>query len=261
MSTPQNSDFQPRDLEPEEHPLNILYEDEVLLVIDKPAGLVVHPAPGHAHGTLVHALLYYYPHFAEEGAPERCGLVHRLDKGTSGMMVIAKTKVAQAELKRQFQERSILKEYWALVFGQPKFESGTICAPLGRHPKHRKKFSVQKEGGREAETSYRILETLGPFSILSVTPKTGRTHQIRVHLSSERHPIVGDSTYGGKRPIRKEVSPEIREAVHSLDRPALHAARLGFKNPETKKDSIYQSDIPEDLKSLVTIIKGAYSSP
>lgn len=241
-------------LDPENIPLNILHEDSILIVLNKPAGLVVHPAAGHAQGTLLNALLHYHPAFGEAGAPERCGLVHRLDKGTSGLMVLAKTKTAQAELARQFQAREVHKLYWALVYGLFQVKTGRFTAPLGRHPKHRQKFAVQERGGRPAETHYTVIEERRPFAIVHLTLKTGRTHQIRVHLSEAGHPIVGDATYGGRRDLKRSVAGDLRETIAALNRPALHALELGFTHPETKKSLLFKCELAEELKKLVSLL-------
>lgn len=242
------------ELVPEQIPLDIIFEDEDLFVINKPAGLVVHPAPGHASGTLVNALLYHYPAFSGVHAPERCGLVHRLDKGTSGVMVVAKTRAAQQDLMAQFKAHTVMKRYWALVYGHLQLREGVFESALGRHPVNRKKFAVRAVGGKPARTEYKVLAELEVFSALELCPQTGRTHQIRVHLSEAKHPIVGDPLYGGRRDLRRSLTQELRDAIRSLERPALHAEALGFKHPSTGKNLLFKAGLEEDLKELLKIL-------
>ncbi len=222
----------PVHLLPEDIPLRIIYEDDDLLVIDKPAGLTVHPAPGHPDHTLVNAILHRYPHLAGTGDSLRPGIVHRLDKDTSGLMLIARTEDARADLIEQFKDRTIHKAYQALVKGRLTPESGVIEAPLGRDPRHRKRMAVLTEG-REARSEYRVMKYIGNCSLLEVVPQTGRTHQIRVHLSAIGYPVMGDAVYGVKSP--------------HLSRQFLHACRLGFRLPSTGKYVEFTSELPPDL--------------
>ena len=210
----------PSPLSPEAIPLNIIYEDADLLVVDKPAGLTVHPAPGHHGHTLVNAVLAHFPHLADISDSLRPGIVHRLDRDTSGVMLVAKKKVAQANLISQFKTRTIVKAYLALVKGQLTPERGIIEAAIGRDPRNRKRMAVVTEG-REARTEYRVIKYAGNYSLLEIIPETGRTHQIRVHLSAIGYPVVGDPMYGVKSP--------------HLSRQFLHACRLGFKLPSTSE--------------------------
>ena len=217
---------------PENIPLRIIYEDDDLLVIEKPAGLTVHPAPGHLDHTLVNALLHLYPHLADKGDSIRPGIVHRLDKDTSGLMLTVRNEAARANLMAQFKNRIVHKTYQALVKGRLSPESGVIEAPLGRDPRNRKRMAVLTEG-REARSEYRVMEYIGDCTLLEVVPQTGRTHQIRVHLSAIGYPVMGDAVYGVKSP--------------HLSRQFLHACRLGFKLPATGKYVEFTSELPLDL--------------
>jgi 23S rRNA pseudouridine1911/1915/1917 synthase len=227
---------------PEAIPLSILHEDEDLIVIDKPAGLVVHPAPGHPGGTLVNALLHHCGDLAGVGGVLRPGIVHRLDQGTSGVLVVAKRDAAHAALARQFHDHSVEREYRALVRGLPRCEDGRIVRPVGRHPRDRKRMSVHSHRGREARTAWRVLRRFpnSQRAWLAVLPETGRTHQIRVHLAAAGLPIVGDPVYG--RAKREE---------RDLDRPALHAQVLGFVHPRTGERLRFEAPPPADLLRLL----------
>jgi len=222
----------PSPLTPEAIPLNIIYEDDDLLVIDKPAGLTVHPAPGHPAHTLVNAILSRFPHLAALSDSLRPGIVHRLDRDTSGVMVVAKNSLAQADLAEQFKARSVVKAYLVLVKGRLTPENGVIEAPIGRDPRHRKKMAIVAKG-REARTEYRVVRYIGDYTLLEVMPETGRTHQIRVHFSAIGYPVVGDRVYGVKSSY--------------LSRQFLHASRLGFKLPSTGEYMEFESELPSDL--------------
>jgi 23S rRNA pseudouridine1911/1915/1917 synthase len=222
----------PSPLAPEAMPLQIVYEDADLLVIDKPAGLTVHPAPGHPGGTLINAILAYYPRLAEISDSLRPGIVHRLDKDTSGLMIVAKNRASQLNLVEQFRARTVKKAYLALVRGKLTPETGIIEAAIGRSPSDRKRMAVVREG-LEARTRYQVVKYLGGFTLLEVMPETGRTHQIRVHLAAIGYPVVGDGVYGFK-------------SKH-LSRQFLHAYKLGFKLPATGESVEFQSELPEDL--------------
>ena len=222
----------PSPLSPEAIPLNIIYEDADLLVVDKPAGLTVHPAPGHPGHTLVNAILAHFPYLADISDSLRPGIVHRLDRDTSGVMLVAKNKVAQANLINQFKTRTIVKAYFVLVKGHLTPERGIIEAAIGRDPRNRKRMAVVTEG-REARTEYRVIKYAGNYSLLEVRPETGRTHQIRVHLAAIGYPVAGDAMYGVKSP--------------HLSRQFLHACRLGFKLPSTGEYVEFTSELPPDL--------------
>ncbi|MEW6033946.1 MAG: RluA family pseudouridine synthase [Chloroflexota bacterium] len=221
---------------PEDIPLNIVYEDAELLVVDKPAGMTVHPAPGEHRHTLVNALLAHCPSIDQGARGERPGIVHRLDKDTSGLMVVAKTPSAHEGLVEQFRSRSVVKTYLALVVGHVTPKTGAIEAPVGRDTANRKRMGVV-EGGREARTRYRVTEYFGDHSLLEVTPETGRTHQIRVHLAAIGHPVAGDRVYGRRSPY--------------LARQFLHAARLAFRHPMTSEYLDFTTPLPPDLQQAL----------
>ena len=223
-------------LSPEAIPLNILYENDDLLVVDKPAGLTVHPASGHPDHTLVNAILFHFPHLADISDSLRPGIVHRLDRDTSGVMLVAKNKVAQANLIDQFKARAIRKAYLVLVKGRLTPERGIIEAPVGRDPRNRKRMAVVA-AGREARTEYQIVKYIGSYTLLEIIPETGRTHQIRVHLAAIGYPVVGDATYGVKSLY--------------LSRQFLHACRLGFKLPSTGEYVEFTSELPQDLEQAL----------
>jgi len=222
----------PSPLAAEAIPLKIIYEDNDLLVIDKPAGLTVHPAPGHYSHTLVNAVLSHFPHLADIGDSLRPGIVHRLDKETSGVMLVAKSRAAQLNLANQFKTHSVVKAYLVLVKGHLTPEHGVIEAPIGRDPSNRKRMTVVAKG-REARTQYSVVKYIGNYTLLEVSPETGRTHQIRVHLLAIGYPVVGDPVYG------------VRSAY--LSRQFLHASRLGFSLPSTGEYVEFTSDLPPDL--------------
>lgn len=228
----------PATLQPEAIPVTILFQDLDLMVVDKPAGLTVHPAPGHPTGTLVNALLALSPDLKGISGTLRPGIVHRLDKDTSGLMVVAKNDRAMRALQRQLKEREVRKTYLALVHGVPKPADGRIEAPIGRHPKNRKKMAVVPNG-REAVTRYRVREVIagGKYALLEVEPVTGRTHQIRVHMAAIGHPIVGDAVYGKRSPV--------------VERQFLHAWKLGFSMPLGGREVEFESPLPADLRAAL----------
>jgi len=223
-------------------PLDVVYEDDWLIVINKPAGLVVHPASGHWDDTLVNALLARWPELRGLSDRERLGIVHRLDKGTSGLIVVAKDERTQRELQRQFKERTVHKVYLVLVKGILKPPEGRVEAPIARHPRHRKKMAVV-EGGREAVTEYKVLEYFKAHTYLEAHPKTGRTHQIRVHFSHLGHPVVGDDLYGR------------RSTSLGLDRPFLHAYILGFYHPASGKYIEMKAPLPKELEAILVKLR------
>lgn len=247
----------PDHLQPEAIPLNVVYEDADLLVIDKPKGLVVHPAPGHQSGTLVNAVL---AHAGDDlsgiGGVERPGIVHRLDKDTSGLMVVAKSERAYQSLQAQIQSRTAERRYVALVRGGPRFERASVDAPIGRHPTDRKKMAVIPPGSnhthREARTDLRVLERFPGFTLLEARLQTGRTHQIRVHCAYIHLPVVGDETYGrGKLERSSPVPKVLRDAVEQLDGQALHAYRLSFDHPVTGERLQFLSPTSPDLQRVL----------
>lgn len=231
--------------EPEPIQLDILYEDDAVIVINKQHGLVVHPAPGHFTGTLLNGLLYHYPEIETYGDAIRTGIVHRLDKDTSGVMVIAKTRSAHEFLSKQFKDRTIKKEYLALVYGVIKKDSGKITFPIGRHPTDRKKMSVVGAKRRKAETHWKIKERFLDATLLEVNLKTGRTHQIRAHCAAIHHPIVGDPVYSGKKSKRE------KSVLASAKRQMLHSWHLCLKHPERKEEMTFEAPIPEDMEKVI----------
>jgi 23S rRNA pseudouridine1911/1915/1917 synthase len=237
----------PSGIQPEPMELAILYEDEDLLVLNKQAGLVVHPGPGHGRGTLVHGLLAHCPGIQSVGGPQRAGLVHRLDKDTSGLMVVAKTEMAHRSLSLQFKERRVSKDYLALVYGSVKERQGVVELPLGRNPADRVKISPRSGKGREARTRWEVLAWLGQVTWLRARPETGRTHQIRVHLASMAHPVVGDGLYGGKGRWKALPQGPAREALARVERQLLHAWRLSFEHPATREGASFEAPIPRDM--------------
>ena len=249
-------------IRPQELPLDIVFEDRHLLVLDKPAGLVVHPAAGHEDGTLVNALIAHCgDSLSGIGGVRRPGIVHRLDKDTSGLLVVAKTDAAHQGLSALFADHgrtgSLVREYQALVWGTPQMPAGTVDAPLGRHPRQREKMAVvSEERGRRAVTHWRLEQQLGPVSLVSCRLETGRTHQIRVHFAHIGHPILGDAVYGaGFKSKAAQLSAEAQQALARLGRQALHAAKLGFVHPITGEELLFQSAPPDDLSSLINILR------
>jgi 23S rRNA pseudouridine1911/1915/1917 synthase len=243
-------------LQPEAIALQVVHEDDDLLVVDKPAGLVVHPGAGASCGTLVNALLHHARNLSGVGGVLRPGIVHRLDKGTSGLMVVAKNDAAHRALATQFAGRTVEKEYLALVLGTPRLKEGTVDAAIGRDPHHRQRMSVRAPRGREARSAWRVVETFEGAALLRVRIHTGRTHQIRVHLSSLGHPVAGDATYGGKRTPSSR-SAAARAALTGLTRPALHAARLSFVHPRTGQRLAFESPLPPDLAAVLERLRAA----
>lgn len=232
---------------PEAGELHLLYEDSNIAVLDKPAGLTVHPGAGQASGTLAHFLLARYPEMAGVGGPGRPGIVHRLDKGTSGVMVVARTAPAYQELARAFASRRVAKVYLALAYGEPRPPAGTLDAPIGRHPERRKEMMVRGDG-RPARTDYRTLASRAGISLVELDLKTGRTHQIRVHLKSLGHPLIGDPVYGEAR--WRALPRPVQAPLRDFPRSALHAWRLAFAHPVTGERLELEAPVPADLRDL-----------
>ena len=230
----------PFEIKPEPIPLQVLYEDNLLLIVDKPAGLVVHPAPGHPSGTLVNALLAHGASLSSVAGPFKPGIVHRLDKDTSGLLVVAKDDETHRHLSRQFASRQVHRVYLAVVRGVVSQDEGTIHAPIGRHPVQRQRMAVRTHGGREAVTRYRVLKRFSTSTLLELIPQTGRTHQLRVHLAHLGHPILGDPRYG---------------ATMGFPRQALHAHRLGFKHPHGGRWMEFVSPLPFDVAGSFGALK------
>jgi len=243
------------DLVAEPIPLDVLYEDDDLAVIDKPADLVVHPAPGNRTGTLVHALLHRYgDRLSSISGGGRPGIVHRLDKGTTGVIVVALSDVAHQRLARQFAERTVSKTYLAVAYGCPADNEGRIDVALGRDRQDRKKISALTNTPRPAQTDWKVLERLAGLCLVRLQPRTGRTHQIRAHMACLRHPLVGDDLYAGRQ-WRGIQDPTIRKAVSSFGRPALHAAELEIDHPTSGKRLHFEAPLPADLQALLDLLR------
>jgi len=234
---------------PEPIPLNILYRDDYLVVVDKPAGMVVYPALGHARGTLMNALAFHVKKLATIGGPLRAGVVHRLDKDTSGVMVVALDDKAYYGLLEQFKERTIKRAYVALIYGSPKEDEGVISLRIGRAIADRKKMSIRTKRGREALTHWRVLQRFKGATLIEARLGTGRTHQIRVHLAAMGHPVLGDKVYGKKTHIELD-----RKKIH-IPRQMLHARVLGFTHPITGKEMEFESPVPEDMERMLRYLK------
>ena len=244
----------PPELTPEPLPLQIIFEDEHLIGINKPPGLVVHPAASHRKSTLVHGLLHHCDQLADLGGPLRPGIVHRLDKDTSGILVVAKNNPAYRHLSSLFKERHVHKEYTALVYGRLHQSSGKFTAPIQRHPKNRKKMGIVA-GGREAFTSWWLEDGFGDVSVVKVVIKTGRTHQIRVHFAHGHHPVVGDTTYGGKKRVLSVQNPLVRARLSKVKRQMLHARRLVLEHPATGESLDLSAPLPEDMSLLIQFLR------
>ena len=240
---------------PQEIPLDIVYEDESIIVINKPAGMVVHPAPGNPDKTLVNALLYHCHDLSGIGGVLRPGIVHRLDKDTSGLIVAAKSDEAHQRLSAQFEKHDVHKKYLALVWGDVKGSQGEIEAPVGRHPVNRKKMSTKSRHGKGAHTLWKVRERFGIVTLLDIEIKTGRTHQIRVHLSDLGYPVVGDAVYGNASRIKSVNDPLLKARLKAFNRQALHAAQLSFLHPQKGDRVIFSTEMPEDLADLCTQLR------
>lgn len=243
---------------PEELPLNIIYEDEALLVLNKPAGIVVHPGSGNYSGTLVNGLAWYLQQKGELDQLPRVGLVHRIDKDTTGLLLIAKTADAMQQLAAQFKKHTVHRRYVALVWGDMDDDAGTVVAHVGRHERFRKKFAAYPDGehGKEAITHYKVLERFGYVTLLELQLETGRTHQIRVHMQSIGHPLFGDTTYGGDRIVKGTVFSKYKQFVENtfsiIPRQSLHAKELGFIHPTSGEKMMFSSALPDDLEEALT---------
>src|SRR5688572_28352783 len=244
LTAPPGANFAPENI-----PLEIVYEDETLVVVNKPAGLVVHPAAGIHSGTLANALAYHFQQLPDSGAGVRPGIVHRLDRDTSGQLVVAKTEAALEHLSDQFRDREVFKSYVALVHGRVNTESGRIDQPLARDRSNRTRMAVVR-GGRSALSLFRVRRHFARFTLLDVELKTGRTHQIRVHLAWLKHPVVGDETYGGGRDNTVQ-NARLRAHVRNLGRHFLHAEKLAFTHPQTNKRVEFNSPLPLELSELL----------
>ena len=249
--------LRPLDLVPEDRPLRILFQDEHLIVVEKPSGMVVHPAPGHPGGTLVNVLLSRADRLSGIGGVARPGIVHRLDRETSGILVVAKTDEAHANLSAQFaSHRTVDRRYHGIVWGRPERASGSVLTQVGRHPVHRKKMAVLGKGGRKAVTHYRCIESFGPFSLVEFRLETGRTHQVRVHSASLSCPIVGDDVYGRSRKVPLGKGPS--GGTVTLDRFFLHAFHLGFVHPATAERMEFTVPDPPEFAAFRAAVLEAY---
>lgn len=248
----------PYQLKPEPLDLSLIYEDSSIIVLDKPPGLVIHPAPGHKSGTLVHGLLHHCEDLSGIGGVLRPGIVHRLDKDTSGLLVVAKNDRAHNFLSNQFKNGSVNKRYIALVHGTPKDLEGKMDLPISRHPVRRKEMAVSPYKGKKAITLWKVQESAGgTFSLISVVIKTGRTHQIRVHMSHMGHPVVGDTVYGYKKSWWKR-HPRYADIAPLVTRQMLHSASLGFLHPDSSEYCEFNSEMPDDMNILLTTIKSFF---
>ncbi|MBC8367180.1 RluA family pseudouridine synthase [bacterium] len=245
-------------LTPENAPIDIIYEDDHLAVVDKPAGLVVHPSAGHGTGTLVHLLLHHLDSLSGIGGVQRPGIVHRLDKDTSGLILVAKNDLAHWRLSEMLAAREIRREYLALVWGELPQKEGIIQGNIGRDPRHRQRMAVLEEGGKEASTGYRRLNHFLEFDYIRLALKTGRTHQIRVHLNSIGHPVLGDPLYGGRRRktggLLRADRERVKEMLVILQRQALHAASLVFPHPAENREMVFESPLPDDFARVLEIL-------
>ncbi|MHC4354837.1 MAG: RluA family pseudouridine synthase [Planctomycetota bacterium] len=246
----------PRDILPEDIPLNIIYEDSDLIVLNKQPDMLVHPARGNTHGTLVNGLAFYSDSLSTGLGEFRPGIVHRLDRNTTGVMVVTKNDGAQWRIAKQFEHRQVNKTYLAIVHGTPELTADRIKAPLGVHPIAREKYAIRPDSGKEAVTFYEVLESFRGYSLLKMKPKTGRTHQIRVHLSYIKHPIVADDMYGGKLVYPWQLAdtePAVQEPL--LGRVGLHAFGLEFKHPTTEKTVRFEAPLPQDMQRLLDALR------
>ncbi|MCH7972945.1 MAG: RluA family pseudouridine synthase [Bacteroidetes bacterium] len=246
----------PEKVEPEDIPLNIVYEDEYFLIINKPAGMVTHPAYANYTGTLVNALLYHSNKLSNINEEFRPGIVHRIDKETSGLLVVAKDDWTHAKLAEQFSKHTTEREYWAIAWGIFKERKGEINQNIARSKKDRKKFTHSQTEGKTATTLYDVITEYDFTSLVKLNLKTGRTHQIRVHLSYINHPVFGDPTYGGRELVCGSSLPKIKNRLHNLlkimPRQALHAKTLGFIHPKKNEFVMFDSELPEDMKTLIS---------
>lgn len=249
----------PEYAEPEDIPVDVVFEDEYLLVVNKPAGQVVHPAYANYTGTLVNALLHHIDELSEDGDPQRPGIVHRIDKDTSGLLVVAKDEFTHAKLAELFSTHTIEREYWTVVWGLFNEKQGEINRNIARSKRDRKVFNISDDEGKHAVTLWEVIEEFEFTTLLKVNLKTGRTHQIRVHFSGMRHPVFGDEIYGGTSIVYGHQLPKMKSRIHNLlkimPRQALHAKTLGFRHPHTGEMVRFDSELPEDMQQLITTLR------
>jgi 23S rRNA pseudouridine1911/1915/1917 synthase len=252
-------DPEPSTLVPEAIPLDIVYEDRYLLLVNKPAGMTVHPAAGARRGTLVHALLHHCEDLSGIGGVLRPGIVHRLDKGTSGLMVVAKSDAAHRGLAGQIKSRSLKRIYRAVVWGHPALDEGVVETAIGRHPTNRKKMAVVESGGKHAVTHYRVIGRFRFLTLVELALETGRTHQVRVHMSHLGQPVFGDPDYGGRRKalnsLNGRLAKEAAELLKGIDRQALHAWKLSLVHPITGRRMSLTAPMPEDIKNILSSVE------
>ena len=261
LSPGDKIDFTPpeppsKDILPEDIPLDIIYEDEDLIILNKQPGMIVHPARGNTHGTLVNALAFYSDELSTGLGEFRPGIVHRLDKNTTGVMVVTKNDSAQWKIAKQFEHRQVNKTYLAIVHGTPELTADCINVPLGIHPRFREKYAVRPETGKESVTFYEVIESFRGFSLLKLAPKTGRTHQIRVHLSYIKHPVVADDMYGGKLVYQWQLAdaePAVTEPI--INRVALHAFSLEFTHPAKNRIMKFEAPLPQDMQNILNELR------
>ena len=242
---------------PQDIPLDIVYEDASVIVINKPAGMVVHPAPGNPDNTLVNALLFHCHDLSGIGGVLRPGIVHRLDKETSGLIVAAKSDEAHRKLSAQFEKHDVHKKYIALVWGDVRGQSGEIVLPVGRHPVDRKKMSTKSRHGKDALTLWKVRERYATATLLDIEIKTGRTHQIRVHLTERGYPVVGDAVYGNASRLQTIKDAALKARIKSIGRQVLHAAQLSFIHPQSNERMVFTAPLPPDLENLLTLFRAA----
>jgi 23S rRNA pseudouridine1911/1915/1917 synthase len=249
---------EPAGVEPEDIPLEIIHEDDDIVVVNKEAGMAVHPGSGRKNGTLVNALVHHTTELASTGAPLRPGIVHRLDKDTSGVIVIAKNDRSYLSLSKQFRAHTTTRHYHALVWGAVKEETGSIDMAIGRDTVERKKISARTRRGRRAVTHYRVVKRFGPVTLLEVTLETGRTHQVRVHLSAIKHPVVGDRVYG-RSTLPPNISKPVGDEIKRIKYQCLHALSLGFVHPSTGAYAEFTAPYPEPMERLVKLLESRCS--
>ena len=249
---------EPVTLSAEPLPINILFEDADIIVLNKAPGVVVHPAPGNYSGTLVNGLIFHCPEIEGVGGKSRPGIVHRLDKDTSGVLLVAKNHPAHTALSLQFQDRSVEKTYLALVYGHLKHSSGTIDFPIGRHPVERKKMSIRSRNPRDASTVWKVKQLYSGLTLLEISLLTGRTHQIRVHCNAIHHPIVGDPVYGTRSANRRvrQINDGTAALLSAVTRQMLHSWRLSVTHPKTGKRMVFEAPLPDDMKMLLASLRG-----
>ncbi len=250
-------------IEPEDIPINVIYEDDHIMVINKSADMIVHPARGHARGTLVNAVKYHCDTLSELNGPIRPGIVHRLDRDTTGAIIIAKTDLSHSSLGKQFENREVQKEYLAVVEGKVQFDSDTIQAPIGRDKRHREKMAIRYDNGKPGFSRYQVAERFKRHTLVKVFPKTGRTHQIRVHMKYIGHPIIADAMYTNKSAffISELTNENVEDEIPLIERQALHAHKISFTHPSSRKLVEFKAELPPDMNNLINGLKNLTNQP